>query len=108
MVSPRQGAIDHAWTTARPPRVFEGVGVTAGEVIRVVRRARVGAALGLDGIPVCVLQRCIHMLLPWLLRVYSGSLRGGHLSIGMAHSTRYYFTEAKEIELCFTVQLSAN
>ena len=75
-MSPRQDAIDHAWSTARPPGVFEGGRVTAGEVIRAVRRARTGAAPGLDGIPVRVLQRCIYTLLPWLMRVFSGSLRG--------------------------------
>ena len=63
---------------ARPPGVFEGGRVTAREVIHAVRRARTRAAPGLDGIPVRALQRCIHTLLPWLMRVYSGSLRGGY------------------------------
>ena len=78
VASPHHIAIDHAWSTARPPGVFQEGGVTAREVIRAVRRARAGAAPGIDGIPVRVLQRCIPALLPWLLQVYSGSLRGGH------------------------------
>ena len=78
MVSPRQDTIDRSWSTARPPGIFEGGGVTAAEVICAVRRARTMAAPGLDGIPVRVLQRCIHTLLPWLMRIFSGSLRSGH------------------------------
>ena len=51
--------------------------MTAGEVIHAIRKARTRAAPGIDGIPIWVLQHCIHTLLPWLLRIYSGSLLGG-------------------------------
>ena len=48
---PSQRSIDFTWSMHCPPRAPAEVGVSPREVISAVRRMRVGAPLGLDGIP---------------------------------------------------------
>ena len=77
----RQRSIEHAWSTHRPPGREETPVVTRGEVILAVRRTRGDSAPGLDGIPAIVYRRCLYTLLPWLVRIYQGSLALGHVPL---------------------------
>ena len=75
---PRQLAIEHAWSTYRPPGLLESERVTRGEVILAIRDTRADAAPGPDGIPARVFKKCMMTLLPWLVWVFQGSLVCGH------------------------------
>ena len=46
-----------------------------------IRRMRIGAALGQDGILIRVFQKCMLIILPWLVVVFSGSLHSGHVPL---------------------------
>ena len=77
----RQRSIEHSWSTHRPPGRGEVPVVTRGEVIFAIRRTRGDAAPGLDGIPAIVYRRCLMTLLPWLVRIYQGSVALGHVPL---------------------------
>ena len=47
----RERAIEHAWSTERPPGPGEAEGVTPAETALVIKGLRVAAAPGIDGIP---------------------------------------------------------
>jgi hypothetical protein len=77
----RQRSIEHTWSTHRPPGQDEAPPVTRAEVILAIRRTRGDAAPGLDGISALVYKRCLYTLLPWLVRVYQGSVACGHVPL---------------------------
>ena len=79
MRNDHQRSIDITWRTHRPPEMPASVGVTPNEVIATIRRMRVGVAPGWDGIPIRVFQKCILIILPWFVVVFSGSLHSGHV-----------------------------
>ena len=77
----RQRSIEHAWSTHRPPGSGETPAVTRAEVILAVRRTRGDSTPGLDGIPALVYKKCLYTLLPWLVRIYQGSVALGHVPL---------------------------
>ena len=65
---------DFSWRTHRPPGLPETELVTPRELIRVIKRLRVAAAPGIDGIAVLCLKKCMLNILPWLLRICNASI----------------------------------
>ena len=65
---------DFSWTTHRPPGLPESELVSTAELVRVIRRLRVAATPGLDGISVLCLRKCMMTLLPWILSLCNASL----------------------------------
>ena len=72
-----QRAIDVSWRMHRPPGATVAFGVSPLEVISTIRRQRVGAAPGRDGIPPRVFRKCMMTLLLWLTCVYNACLSSG-------------------------------
>ena len=70
----RTTAIEHAWCTHRPPGSEEVEPSSIVEIDSAIRRLRVKAAAGLDGIPAVCIKRTKFILRPWLLRICNGSL----------------------------------
>ena len=65
---------DFSWSTHRPPGLPESELVSTAELVRVIRRLRVAATPGLDGISVLCLRKCMMTLLPWILSLCNASL----------------------------------
>ena len=55
--------------THRPLGLLETKLVTLMDLIRVIRRVRVAATPGIDGITMLCLKNCMLTILPWLLRI---------------------------------------
>ena len=70
----RTEAIEHAWSTHRPPDPEEVEPSSLAEIDSAIRRLRAKAAAGLDGIPAVCIKRSKFILRPWLLRICNGSL----------------------------------
>ena len=70
--------IDDSWSTYRPPGFSERIGFSSSEVIRAIRRQRPGAAPGRDGISLMLFRKCLFMLLPWLVQLFSACLQCGY------------------------------
>ena len=67
-------ATDIFWSTCRPLGLLESEVVSITELIRVIRRLWVAAALDFDKILVLCLRKCLMTLLPWILRFFNASL----------------------------------
>ena len=63
-----------SWSTHRSPRLPESELVSIAELVRVIRRLWVVAALGSHGISVLCLRKCMMALLPWILSLRNASL----------------------------------
>ena len=63
-----------SWSTQRPPGLPESELVSTTELLRVIRRLRVVATPGLDGILVLRLKKCMMTLLPCILSLCNASL----------------------------------
>ena len=70
----RTEAIEHAWSTHRPPGPNEVEPSSLVEIDSAIRRLRAKAAAGLDGIPAVCIKRTRFILRPWLLSICNGSL----------------------------------
>ena len=64
-----------------PEPISQHVPVTRSEVIRAIRHSRAAAAPGSDEISCWLLKKCLFTLLPFLQRVFDGSLRLCHFPV---------------------------
>ena len=71
----RTEAIEHAWSTHRPPGPEEVESSSMEEIDSAIRRLRAKAAAGMDGIPAVCIKRTRFVLRPWLLRICNASLQ---------------------------------
>ena len=69
-----QQEIDDSWNTSKPPSFSEKIGFSSSEVITAVRRQRPGAAPGRNKISPRLVRKCLFMLLPWLVQLFSACL----------------------------------
>ena len=77
----QQQAVADSWN--EPEAMCAGchVPVYPNEIIGTIKNLRSKAASGLDGISCLVLKYCLFILLPFLLRLYNGSLQLGYVPV---------------------------
>ena len=77
----QQQAVADSWN--EPDAMCAGchVPVYPNEIIGTIKNLRSKAAPGLDGISGLVLKYCLFILLPFLLRLYNGSLQLGYVPV---------------------------
>ena len=76
---PDEGAVEDLDEAVDAPEpIPQHIPVTRSEVIRAIRHSRAAAAAGSDEISCWVLKKCLLTLLPFLQRLFDGSLRLCH------------------------------